>query len=657
VRPEVGSRVLACAAIFAAGVVVGVIVAQGRREDVRDPTREPAIPASDTTAREAIGPRKSISGQLREGRQRVVERNVERAKLEELDDGKREEFKTIDESISAIVMLQPVHDIRIQEIYDVEHVQLETVAEGVVVADDNFNIGRDKRLFAERKEPTGPDKLTIGVLATIRPRLAGQPVFFRSFDVDDPSTDRSLRVHPDPRNPNAQSIDPNGRSGDDNQGGAGSAGTLSPLQAETNALGRARAELTVATPAHPGDNYRVAAHERAEPLQRFTSDTVTLGMEDARNVSPMLTVWRRLHLEVDSMAAIPMFSAAPGLRRQGNALAGVVVTSVAPGPGGTSIVQTSHRFRTPPPAGYPANDWPEPSNRFEGGFLRQGGVLFPIVSSGLVALQLRLTVDNVAGAAPAAAPVDIFDDDYHVVGGAVADRGLLPIDPVVADYSVLVTALEWGYVLPLLDGGGDDANNKQTAFPEINMQFRPEQIHQVYTMDGVAAPTYNLLSALVNNNFDSRGSAQTSYWIAHGLFAFQQCVEEDYDPDQEPRPPPSTGTAGLTAEVPHPGLPDPPPTPLVQSLAKFSMVFRETLRDGSLGIGMNAGESAIFEARTLAHEIMHQFRLTDGSGGLMSNRQTSGEAKDMTVPFSPLRDAHYAVIRRRVNSPSVFVDP
>jgi len=590
------------------------------------------------------------------------------ATTEDLDDELRMLFQELDGLIGAIVMTGRRFMIQIQEVYDVETVVWDMTPEGGAALDSNGHFGRGLRLFAEKPTPTTSPTVTAVARARIRPRLPGQPVYFRSFDVDDPSTDRHVIQDPLPANRGSLPIDPNGRRGNDNQGGAGNAGNLSGATT-TDDDGRANVTLTVASPAHPGDNYRVAAHEQQDDLNRFEADSVTLGRQDARNVTDMLTVWRRLHVELDSMSAIPGFSDSPGFRRQGNALHNVTVTGVAAGPGNTSIVQTDHRFTIPVPAGWPSNTWPESAGRFQGGVLWQltpaGGIrIFDIVSSTTTGGQLQVTVNNIGAVAPVPGNpatevyTDVFDDDYTSAGGVVFDRGLLPkalSSDLIGDLDVV---LSWAYVEPVLDGGGDAANNKATALPEINMQFRPEERNRVYIMDGVEFPMFNLWSQLVNDNFDARGNAGDNYWITYLLFAFQQSIEEDYDPNGETGGPPRVGTAGLTLETPHPGLAvGPGVQPLVQVTAKASMVFRETLRDGASGIGMTTEQVAVFELRTIAHEFMHQFRIPDGAGGLMSGAQANGEAKDMNVTFSPLRDAGYSRIRRRVHSPSAFADP
>lgn len=139
---------------------------------------------------------------------------------------------------------------------------------------------------------------------------AGQTIYFKSFDLDDPSTD-------------AAPVDSNGSAGNDNRGGAGTAqqyGILSPVggngttnsaSATTDANGVASADLTVTM--QPGDNFMVAASHDSKYLGGLTVDRITLkdsgglvvgAATTKAKASPMLTVWRRVHVEVDSMGVV-----------------------------------------------------------------------------------------------------------------------------------------------------------------------------------------------------------------------------------------------------------------------------------------------------------------------------------------------------------------
>jgi len=158
--------------------------------------------------------------------------------------------------------------------------------------DANPNQGGGKRIFPDKQTygDESPDRRKVRVVATyIGPVLENRHVYFKSFDVDDPST--------------STVIDTNGNVGNDNH--PPGAGTLSPVEIVTDGDGKARVTLTVGMA--PGDNYRVAASLDSTKVQEPYL-TQTMADTDAPPpgvvFSPMLTVWRKLHVELDSMEAV-----------------------------------------------------------------------------------------------------------------------------------------------------------------------------------------------------------------------------------------------------------------------------------------------------------------------------------------------------------------
>ena len=90
--------------------------------------------------------------------------------------------------------------------------------------DGNPNTGGGLRIFPDKQSPQDAvDRRTVRVRAITSEPVPGLPVFFRSFDLDDPSSDD-------------KPVDPNGPDGDDNLG-IQTAGTLSALSAPTDPLG------------------------------------------------------------------------------------------------------------------------------------------------------------------------------------------------------------------------------------------------------------------------------------------------------------------------------------------------------------------------------------------------------------------------------------
>ena len=144
----------------------------------------------------------------------------------------------------------------------------------------------DLRVFPGKEVPTGSKKGYIYAVAQIDPASAGTSIYWDSIDIDDPSSD----VAP---------VDPTGNSGDDNRGNYGAApgapdGDDGALQGEnasgiantttfSNGIAYVRFNLTM----QPGDNFTV----RGSTSSSFSS------FEE----SAPITVWRKLHIEIDDM--------------------------------------------------------------------------------------------------------------------------------------------------------------------------------------------------------------------------------------------------------------------------------------------------------------------------------------------------------------------
>jgi hypothetical protein len=115
-------------------------------------------------------------------------------------------------------------------------------------------------------------------------------VYFKSFDIDDPSD-------------NGRPIDPNGSDGDDNRG---CCEFVSPSFVHADIDGNATTEFF--TSMQPGDNFKVVASCDVRNVNPLKIEGVTILDEDGNvlptpkaKITDMLTVWRRLHIEMDSM--------------------------------------------------------------------------------------------------------------------------------------------------------------------------------------------------------------------------------------------------------------------------------------------------------------------------------------------------------------------
>lgn len=159
-----------------------------------------------------------------------------------------------------------------------------------------YRIFPDKTSFADQN---ADQRKLVRVKASIKPVMDNKYVYFSCWDVDDPSSDGAPIDFTD--------VPPgNIGNGADNYGGCGGLYAESVL---TNASGIARVTFTASMA--PGDNFKVAASTNVTKVRAYSAGEMTQAMADGKEslpqsvvLSPMLTVWRRIWIEQDSMAAV-----------------------------------------------------------------------------------------------------------------------------------------------------------------------------------------------------------------------------------------------------------------------------------------------------------------------------------------------------------------
>ena len=192
-------------------------------------------------------------------------------------------------------------------------IDIEFIDEGQLSA--NNNAGGGLRIFPGKQTPSDTvDRSLVKVRATTTPYAT---VYFRSFDIDDPSDD----VGP---------VDDNGSAGNDNRGTPQS-GVLSAESAQADASGIAEVSLKVNM--HPGDNFKVAASCDMEYLWTCMVDGVNLKDLEGNilptgkaAVTDMLTVWRRFHIELDRMGSVTGNGITGNIAKSVNSSVGTVLT-------------------------------------------------------------------------------------------------------------------------------------------------------------------------------------------------------------------------------------------------------------------------------------------------------------------------------------------
>lgn len=342
--------------------------------------------------------------------------------------------------------------------------------------DTNPNAAGGLRIFPDKTSAGDTvDRRQVLVTATLSSPQPNVTVYFKAFDMDDPSSD----VGP---------VDSNGVVGRDNRGLQNLDGVVS---VQTDANGVARVILTVTM--QPGDNYRIAAACMPDYLNSLLvmgTDLVnaagsTLPTDDA-NTTPLLTVWRRVHIEVDSMGAVA-----------GNRITG-------------TITRAQYKKRDNQTVFTLSATLPDDATRFLGVPIAIAGVgSLPIVAY----TRQTVTVAGAVGGSPTGKAFTLVDDDdFNLDDGANPD-GDQGEDPPAPDLS-------------LIQNSDDPASNV----------FAPAYVRPVYDLPGEGAVSFVLNEPgygsmlLPTYNFNAIGSeADSNFWTIYLIGAYQPAIAEDGD--------------------------------------------------------------------------------------------------------------------------------
>ena len=522
------------------------------------------------------------------------------------------------------------------------------------------------RIFAEQTPLLQND--LVNVRATITPAVPGVRVFFRSIDVDDPSANMTPIDNDPPINtpPTASQTQDNRGSPKDGQFTANSSNKISATTVPDTTQGLPAASATVEcrVTLQPGDNFRVVAtcidQNVANPAIDLTQvqaqqndGNMSTGMARVKDAmgnfilsdlttaaavkaSDVLTVWRKLHMEVDSMGPIPAHPDPEANVVKGNITSitgtGTLATRVNvnqnlddgsarldnssnTGNGrfenGTIIIGTGPQARpTPNLRGNGTNFVETPTGV---GF----DIPYAIVRAGTLVTQgqvvaLAGTTFMVTGNLSSARAGDTF----RLAGVSMTIQSISTQNNTVTVQQLVNIPFELRDDDAATHPFNVDTSLMQFSDDPARNLFAPAYIRPEYDLGtGPVQPSFNLnvLAFMGDNptqellNQLSSGHdivSSNNYWVAYIQGAFQEDVLVDGDPD--------VGQVTLGSTPTH--ATDPP-----SNRQQGSLVYIEAIRDAQRAL--NALQQCLgisLLQQTMVHEVGHQFGLGEGPGGIMN---------------------------------------
>jgi hypothetical protein len=199
-------------------------------------------------------------------------------------------------------------------------------------------------------------------------------------------------------------------------------------------------------------------------------------------------------------------------------------------------------------------------------------------------------------------PFELLDDDLAVM-------------PHLPDTGLMGDKFALAYIFPVVDGGGNSANNRTDVAFKLNL-------------DHTSTPALDA-QLQMSGALESDGNRLDSYWVSYIMTAYQPLPNPangraDNDPDSENQ------IGGVTS-----------------GFRTGSFLFFETHEDRSRESGWTSNQTQLVEQRVVIHEIGHQFALPDrsGGGGLMGS-DIFDVSRDINFIADDLK-----LLRDRVRSP------
>jgi hypothetical protein len=441
-----------------------------------------------------------------------------------------------------------------------------------------------KRYFSDGDGPTATFHRTRINVKVRMAGAAGKSVKLKAFDVDD-QTPTEWDASPAVIDTN----DTNGPAGNDNNligeeipGLSGKFTTTVADTITTTLDSNGEAVVEFITTRKPGANYRIAAvlNDSASQVDALQVTNATAPRYIAPGARPVpgfagvvsstLTVWRRLHIEIDSMEKVPVISPNPEL----NSVSGVVNSYIENDPvegHSTLVVDTIIAS--------------EERDRFANGKITIGSNVFSVTGNKYDALSSSIFFNGLITPNPTGTSFKLVDDDDFYL----SEANLPPPLPKNGITTELLEALKPKYAPAFIDLVIEDSHDSN---PDSVIPFRLNEPELGWSG--------------WNSIFDdNKNIHDTLYYWAHTVaFAYQPDSSTDGDP--------STG-----GNIDRGGTPDIGWTQ-IDTFIGVSVIYMESNREATFGENLSAQflsnqETMKYYKRTywmnlfgtIAHEIGH----------------------------------------------------
>ncbi len=467
--------------------------------------------------------------------------------------------------------------------------------------DDNPNEGGGKRYYPGKRLPTESNPRNLVTLKVSVPGLAGRQVKLKAFDVDDP-TDQPVGY----TDFDADVIDTNDDAGDDNfddslstpKSGQFVLNSATSPTATVTLDDDGEAEIDFQVGMQPGNNYRVVAvikdiEGNFDQLQVSDSsadtfvtadDELLSGFTGAGAASPILTVWRHLWCEFDSMESVENALATSEVNYEWGTIDTITTAGM---PSGQSKVNVGQGLL-------------DEENRYEGGFL---SVFFDgadheyeiVSNTDYLVSDDEVVIIGTPGSIVEGKSFSIYDDDYIINSSQVS-----PSTHVTLPYT--------------LSGGGSNSFGGNLIEDAYAVAYITPKLAPAEYVDTDVTFNRNVNEPIepftLMGNIGKDLEDTENYWAVHLLASWQGDVDKDRDGGD----PGGIVSNGLSADLFNSGF-----------------IYIETIREAEI----SPFWPKFLEEHVVVHEIGHQ------GGGDHDDEGIMGEPMDTSEVFESLQGGRF----------------